>query len=274
MNTPRSAESVAMRARSPSRAPPVRFEVGSTAKTATLRPALRHARTSSLSSEDLPAPGGPVTPTTCAGASPPSAVGETSRSSAATSSRPPAARCSTRLSTAGAAVRSRSRSRRPSSAPLGAAGVTVEARLAHEDLQLAPEALRHTLDLVAQGSEVLAAAGHRLADARRRAIGAEHVPQRLRPLAGGRSGAGGGDRRRHDVLVLVVRGAREPLERVMHRGLVARGAPPLHVGDLARLDRPVHDENAALGVGGQRRVLGLGVAVDAHYGLLARLDPP
>ena len=39
------------------------------------------ARTSSPSSVDLPAPGGPVTPTTWPGASPPSAAGETSRSS-------------------------------------------------------------------------------------------------------------------------------------------------------------------------------------------------
>ena len=35
------------------------------------------AATSALSSVDLPAPGGPVTPTTCAGASPPSASGDT-----------------------------------------------------------------------------------------------------------------------------------------------------------------------------------------------------
>ena len=41
------------------------------------------AATSADSSVDLPAPGGPVTPTRCAGASPPSAAGETSASSAA-----------------------------------------------------------------------------------------------------------------------------------------------------------------------------------------------
>ena len=118
-NTPRSAGSKAIRARSPSSAPPERFEVGSTASTATVRPSARQARTSSDKSDDLPAPGGPVTPTTCAGASPPSAAGETARSSAATSSAPPGARFSTRLSTEGAAVTSRARSRSPSSAPPG-----------------------------------------------------------------------------------------------------------------------------------------------------------
>ena len=48
-----------------------------------------------------PAPGGPVTPTTCPRGSPPSAAGETARSSAATSSA--RSRGSTRFSTAGAA---------------------------------------------------------------------------------------------------------------------------------------------------------------------------
>ena len=40
------------------------------------------------------------------------------------------------------------------------------------------------------------------------------------------------------------------------------------------LDRRVDDEDAALGVGGQRRVLGLGEAVLADHDLLAGLDPP
>ena len=52
-----------------------------------LRPSARHARVSADSSVDLPAPGGPVTPTTCAGASPPSRAGATSASSAAISGR-------------------------------------------------------------------------------------------------------------------------------------------------------------------------------------------
>jgi hypothetical protein len=57
MKTPRSAGSTPIRARSPSRAPPERLEEGSTASTATLRPAPRQAATSALSRVDLPAPG-------------------------------------------------------------------------------------------------------------------------------------------------------------------------------------------------------------------------
>ena len=72
-------------------------------------------------------PGGPVTPTTWAGASPPSRWGDTSASSAAISSRLAGERFSTRLSAAGAAVRSRSRSRAPSSAPVTARGLTIRA---------------------------------------------------------------------------------------------------------------------------------------------------
>ena len=44
-----------------------RREDGSTASTATVRPRARHARTSSEGASTCPAPGGPVTPTTCAG---------------------------------------------------------------------------------------------------------------------------------------------------------------------------------------------------------------
>src|SRR3954454_19924070 len=117
MSTALSAGSKAIRARSPSSAPPERRDVGSTARTATEHPSERQERTSSESSEDFPAPGGPVTPTTWAGASPPSRPGATSARSAAASDRSAAARLSTRLSAAGAAARSRSRSRAPSSAP-------------------------------------------------------------------------------------------------------------------------------------------------------------
>ena len=120
MNSPRSAGSASIRARSPSSDPPERLDVGSTASTATVRPSSRQARASALSSVDLPAPGGPVTPTTCAGASPPSREGETSASSAATCSRAAGVRFSIRFSAAGAAARSRSRSRAPSSAPFTA----------------------------------------------------------------------------------------------------------------------------------------------------------
>ena len=61
----------------------------------------------------MPAPGGPVIPTTWAAGSPPSAAGETSASSALVASL--SARFSITFSAAGAAERSPSRSLRPSS---------------------------------------------------------------------------------------------------------------------------------------------------------------
>ena len=67
--------------------PPERREVGSTASTATERADAASPRTSRDSSEDLPTPGGPVTPTMCPGASPPSAAGETAASSASACAR-------------------------------------------------------------------------------------------------------------------------------------------------------------------------------------------
>ena len=57
--------------------------------------------TSRESSEDLPTPGGPVMPTMWAGASPPSAAGETSARSASVCARASGARLSIRLSAAG-----------------------------------------------------------------------------------------------------------------------------------------------------------------------------
>ena len=53
-----------MRARSPSSAPPVRREDGSTAITPTVSPRARARDTSVLVSVDLPTPGGPVRPMT------------------------------------------------------------------------------------------------------------------------------------------------------------------------------------------------------------------
>ena len=63
---PRRRESWTMRTRSPSSAPPLALDEGSTAITPTVLPSLRQAATSAAHSEDLPTPGGPVTPTTCA----------------------------------------------------------------------------------------------------------------------------------------------------------------------------------------------------------------
>ena len=53
MKTPRSSGSKAIRARSPSSAPPLRLDDGSTASTATVRPPARHARHSALNKRRL-----------------------------------------------------------------------------------------------------------------------------------------------------------------------------------------------------------------------------
>ena len=64
MNTPSSVACSCIRTRSPSSAPPVNGEDGSTASTATRFPRARNARTSALVTVDLPAPGAPVRPIT------------------------------------------------------------------------------------------------------------------------------------------------------------------------------------------------------------------
>ena len=87
ISTPRSEGSNSIRARSPSSDPPERRELGSTASSATLRPRARQAAISAESKVDLPAPGGPVTPTTWPAASPPSSAGDSARISSAASSR-------------------------------------------------------------------------------------------------------------------------------------------------------------------------------------------
>ena len=66
MNTPGSSVWRAMRTRSPRIAPPVNGLDGSTATTATVLPRSRKPRIIADTSVDLPAPGGPVTPITCA----------------------------------------------------------------------------------------------------------------------------------------------------------------------------------------------------------------
>jgi hypothetical protein len=64
MKTPGSRKWSESRIRSPSRAPCVNGLDGSTEMTPTVRRDSRMWRTSALISEDLPTPGGPVTPTT------------------------------------------------------------------------------------------------------------------------------------------------------------------------------------------------------------------
>ena len=66
MNTPSSVAWSCIRTRSPSSAPPENGEDGSTASTPTRLPAARSAVTSADVDVDLPTPGEPVSPTTCA----------------------------------------------------------------------------------------------------------------------------------------------------------------------------------------------------------------
>src|SRR5688500_14638046 len=63
MNTPASCACACMRTRSPSMAPPVNGLVGSTARTPTVWPDVRHRETRPSTSVLLPAPGAPVMPT-------------------------------------------------------------------------------------------------------------------------------------------------------------------------------------------------------------------
>src|SRR4051812_39360220 len=120
IKTPSSRGSCWIRTRSPSSDPPETFEDGSTARTATLRPLPRQSGSSADSSDDLPAPGGPVRPIRWDRGSIPA-----SSSSARACSRPPGERSSMTLSAAGAALRSPSRRRRPSSAPSGSGRCSV-----------------------------------------------------------------------------------------------------------------------------------------------------
>ncbi len=150
---------------------------------------------------------------------------------------------------------------------LGAVGVPVEPGLADQDLQRAPERLADARDLVAQ--LLVGGGGGGVADAGRRAVGAEDVAQRARPLAGRHAGAGGGQRRLHDVLV--ARG--DPPQLVERRAHVAAcGAPRREPGTRLGLDARVDDHDPAV-LGRQRRGLGLDEPVHAHQDLLARLDP-
>src|SRR4051794_18622408 len=66
MKTPGSVAWSCIRTRSPSSAPPENGDDGSTASTPTRRPAARSSVTRALVVVDLPTPGGPVMPTTCA----------------------------------------------------------------------------------------------------------------------------------------------------------------------------------------------------------------
>ena len=83
---------------------------------------------------------------------------------------------------------------------LGAVGVAVEARLADQELEAPAELGGQLVDRGAHAVERRAVAGDgRLRDAGRCAVFAEHPAQRRAPFAGRHAGAGGLDRRLHDV---------------------------------------------------------------------------
>ena len=138
MNTPRSAGSDSIRARSPSSAPPERREVGSTASTATRAPARPPvARSARRQQRRLAGPGRAGDAHDVAGRLAAEPRGRDLGAAAPRSPRRRAgARFSTRFSAAGAAVRSRSRSRAPSAAP----AVNAQARAAVSRVALATSA--------------------------------------------------------------------------------------------------------------------------------------
>ena len=131
MNRPRSAGSASIRARSPSSAPPERFEDGSTASTPTVRPALApHARERAQQRRLAGArrPGDPDdVPGRLAAEPGRRDLGEQRRDLRRAA---PATRFSSRLSAAGAAPRSRSRRRAPSAAALAHAAAAIPLRSA------------------------------------------------------------------------------------------------------------------------------------------------
>ena len=133
-----------------------------------------------------------------------------------------------------------------------------------------PSFLRHAIDVGADVVEPVHVVAHGAADAGRRAVFAERLAQRPAPFAGGDAGLGAGDRGRHDVAVLLRRGA-ELLERGGDRLGVAGRPPRLETLDLLGLDFRRHRQDRAF-AGRQRRDFGRRELVDADHDLLAALD--
>ena len=155
---------------------------------------------------------------------------------------------------------------------LGAVGVPVEARLADEDLRAAPEPLLQARDLAAQlararrpSPAIARRAG--LADAGRGAVAAEHLAQRRAPT---RRSSRRRARRRSSASIrfsVARRRARAAASAASAASTAAwsRSARQRRTASICcGFDRRVDDQDAALGVGRQRRVLGLGEAVLAR----------
>ena len=138
---------------------------------------------------------------------------------------------------------------------LGAVGVPVEAGLADQDLHRAAERLGRAGDLVAQLGHVL---GRRRGAAASpmpvgRAVGAEDVAQRLRPLAGG--GAGAGARRASPPSTFSsVSETRRSSSSAASTAAWSRAARHCSSASLGvRLDAGVDGQDAAVLARGQRR---------------------
>jgi hypothetical protein len=155
---------------------------------------------------------------------------------------------------------------------LGTVAVAVEAGLADQHLEPAAEIRAGVLDLLAhRGEHVLGDHRPGPGDAGGCPVLAENLAQALRPLAGGNTGVGAGDRGRHDVAAFLGRFLELGQGRY-HRLRVARGAVRLQALDLLLLGLGVDREEAAVLARGQRRRGGLGVGVDADHLLLAGGD--
>lgn len=172
---------------------------------------------------------------------------------------------------------------------LGAVGVSVEARLADQEAELAAHFVTGAADLLADLGHRRALLGgdrdRRRRDARGGAELAEHLAQGRGPLAGRDPGAGAFEGGLHEVL-RTGRGLLEAVERLPGGRVVERIAHALPVGGLLtrrtpvtdgpddpRLDVVVHRHDRGVQVGGERVRLGRLVHVHADDLLLAGLDP-
>ena len=133
---------------------------------------------------------------------------------------------------------------------LGAVGVAVEAGLAHEDADRVAELVGARLHPGSRPRPSPSPAGRvHAADAGRRAVLAEHLAQRARPLADGAAGACERDRGGHEVARVPAATSRTVVERARDRvGVALRRATPSSCSISSLLDRRVDHEDAGLAV--------------------------
>ncbi len=165
---------------------------------------------------------------------------------------------------------------RPHGDLLGPVGVAVEPRLAHQDLDPAPERLGHPLDTVPKLVEsLIGRSRRRIANPRRPAILTEHIAQRGRPLTGGDPRLSRLQSGRHHVHAGVSHGRpqRSP-ERPRPPRRPERSAtkqqPSICRASTAGSTVRIPPSSPSCSGDGRR----LGEHVLAHHLLLAALDPP